>query len=62
MAEQPIALLPFYQGWVCLSGCLRSDPATDHLRDDPRGARPAEDHYCSTESEQDPVLARRVSM
>ena len=23
MAEQPIALLPLYQGWVCLSGCLR---------------------------------------
>ena len=44
MAEQPIALLPFYQGWVCLSGCLRSDPATDHLRDDPRGERSAEDH------------------
>ena len=44
MAEQQISLLPFYKGWICLFGCLRSDLATDHLGDDPRGERSAEDH------------------
>ncbi len=69
MAEQPIALLPFYQGWVCLSGYLRKALLGDCATRPPttyetiRGAcRSAEDHLHPVLQGEGPTGGQRASL
>ncbi len=56
MAEQP---MPGPRARVPHAPGLRSDPAADHLRDNPRGERSAEDHLHLVLQGEGPIGGQR---
>jgi len=59
MAEQPT---PGPRARVPHAPGRRRDPATDHLRDDPRGERSAEDHLHPVLQGEGPTGGQRASL